>query len=411
MMANLLGGIGDAFADRNFRIYSVGAIVSWLSFFVQDVALAWITWDLTHSTTWLAIIAVLDIAPNVLILPFGGVLADRFDRVRIVVVTHILALLQAATLAFLAYEGRLTIVALAVLTFAHGAIHGFSVPGLFGMLPRFVARDRLASAIAVNAAFTQFAIFAGPALAGWIMLRYGAVAAFATNVLGYAVYLGSVALLRTPADFKSPTPTGKSVVGDFLDGLRYVVGHRGISALLFLMLVGDGLAAALYEMLPAYADKVLGMGVDGMSTLLAAAGLGATAAALWLAQGGAARASAGRVLWAFLALVLAIATLMLTGGLFVAVALMLIYGAAGQIRRTGTVALLQVSVDDGQRGRVMSTQFLLQRAAAGIGTVAIGAAAEYGGLRTPMLIGAALALAAWIYTFKKRDRIAAAFRG
>jgi len=410
-MATLLGGIGTAFADRNFRIYSVGAIVSWLSFFVQDVALAWVTWDLTHSTTWLALIAALEIVPNVLILPFGGVLADRFDRVRIVVITHMLALLQAAALAFLAYEGRLTIGALALLTFAHGVIHGFSVPGLFGMLPRFVARACLAPAIAVNGAYMQLALFAGPALAGWMMLRYGAAAAFATNVLGYAVYLGSVSLLRSPADFRPPVPTGKSVLGDLVDGLRYVGTHHGIRALLVLMLVGDGLAAALYEMLPAYADKILGMGVDGMSTLMAAAGLGATAAALWLAHGGVDRASSGRVLWAFLALVLAIAALMLTGSLFVAIALMLLFGFAGQIRRTGTVALLQISIDDSQRGRVMSTQFLLQRAAAGIGTVAIGAAAEHGGLRAPMLIGAALALAAWICTFRNRDRIAAAFRG
>src|SRR5689334_23075884 len=128
-MATLFGGIGAAFADRNFRIYSVGAIVSWLSYFVQDVALAWVTWDLTHSTTWLALIAALEIVPNVLILPFGGVLADRFDRVRIVVITHMLALLQAAALAFLAFEGRLTIGALTVLTFVHGVIHGLSVPG------------------------------------------------------------------------------------------------------------------------------------------------------------------------------------------------------------------------------------------------------------------------------------------
>jgi predicted MFS family arabinose efflux permease len=153
------------------------------------------------------------------------------------------------------------------------------------------------------------------------------------------------------------------------------------------------------------------MGVDGMSTLMASAGLGATAAALWLAHGGTERASSGRVLWAFLALVLAIAALMATRNLFVAIALMLLFGFAGQIRRTGTVALLQISVDDSQRGRVMSTQFLLQRAASGIGVVAIGAAAEHGGLRAPMLIGAVLALAAWVYTFRSRDRIAAAFRG
>src|SRR3984957_13544132 len=78
-MAGRLGGIGDAFADRNFRIYSVGSILSWLSFFVQAVAISWTAWELTHSTTWLAIVAVLDIAPNLIFLPLGGVLAGRVE--------------------------------------------------------------------------------------------------------------------------------------------------------------------------------------------------------------------------------------------------------------------------------------------------------------------------------------------
>jgi MFS family permease len=72
-----LGGVGDAFADRNFRIYSIGSVLSWLSFYVQMVAISWTAWELTHSTIWLAIVAVLGIAPSLIFLPLGGVLADR----------------------------------------------------------------------------------------------------------------------------------------------------------------------------------------------------------------------------------------------------------------------------------------------------------------------------------------------
>jgi hypothetical protein len=79
-----LGGVGEAFADRNFRIYSIGSILSWLSFYVQMVAISWTAWELTHSTTWPAIVAVLDIVPNLIFLPLGGVLADRVDRFRMV---------------------------------------------------------------------------------------------------------------------------------------------------------------------------------------------------------------------------------------------------------------------------------------------------------------------------------------
>ena len=124
---------------------------------------------------------------------------------------------------------------LAVLAFLHGFIHAFSVPAAFGMMPRFVARERLAAAIAVSSAYTQFAIFAGPALAGWIILHYGIVAAFACNVVGYLVYFATTLFLRTPESYVPPAPSGRSLIGDMAEGLHYILGHRGVSSLLMLM--------------------------------------------------------------------------------------------------------------------------------------------------------------------------------
>ena len=86
--ARLLGGIAAAFGDANFRRYSVGAIVSWLSYFVQAVAVSWVAWSLTHSTLWLAAVALLDSVPMGLFAPLGGVVADRFDRFRVLLVCY-----------------------------------------------------------------------------------------------------------------------------------------------------------------------------------------------------------------------------------------------------------------------------------------------------------------------------------
>jgi len=405
-----LGGIGDALADRNFRIYTIGSVTSWISFFVQVVAVSWTAWELTHSTTWLAIVALLDIAPSVLLIPLGSALADRLDRYRIVVVSYVFALLQASALAILAYAGALTIWPLAILVLLHGAIHSFSVPSSYGMLPRFVARERLASAIAVNSAYTQVAIVAGPALAGWLILRHGVAIAFALNVLGYAVYLSSVAFLRTPADFRQPPKSGRSVLGDLVDGGRYIFSHQGISALLILMLLGDVLSVSLYHMLPAFSADALGLGVEGMSTILAFYGAGATLAALWLAHGGSARASPAIVLRAFAIYACAIGGLVLAGQLWLAASAALLWGVAGQIRSTGTIALLQTSVPDEQRGRVMGTEFLFSRIAGGIGTYLVGTIAERHGLQAPMLVIAATCLAVWGWAYMRRARIGAAFQ-
>ncbi|SED39176.1 Predicted arabinose efflux permease, MFS family [Rhizobiales bacterium GAS188] len=408
-MRALLGGIGDAFEDSNFRRYSVGSVVSWLGFFVQAVAVSWTAWDLTHSTRWLAIVALMDAAPNIVLMPLGGVIADRHDRFRILLISYAFAMLQAAALAGLAFAGQLTIGLLAALAFLHGTIHAFSVPAQFGLLPRFVERRRLSSAIGVSAAYTQLGIFIGPALAGWVILHFGSAIAFATNVVGYGIFFGFVALLRTPAGYEQPTASGKAVMAEFLDGLRAAARHRGIAAILAVMLFGDALAAAVRQMAPAFADTALGAGVEGLSILLAGAGVGATLSALWLAHGGARRAAPSTILWAFLGFLLALVALMLAQSLVAAALAMIALGCFFEICRTGTVALLQVSVPDELRGRVMSTQFLLLRLAGALGVLAVGAAAEDWGLRAPMLCGAALAFLVWGAAFRMRERIASAF--
>jgi MFS family permease len=405
-----LGGIGEALADRNFRVYTVGSIISWVAFFMQVVAVSWTAWELTHSTKWLAIIAVLDIAPNLLFVPLGSTLADRYDRFRIVVISYVFALLQAVALAALAYADLLSIWPLAVLVFLHGTIHSFSVPASYGMLPRFVARERLASAIAVNSAYTQVAIIAGPVLAGWLIAHHGVAFAFAVNAAGYVIYLASIAFLRTPAEYVASVSKRGTILGDFVDGVRYIVNHTGIAALLILMLLGDVLSGALYQMLPAYSETSLQLGVGGMTTILAIYGVGATCAALWLAHGGMKRLAPLLLISAFGLCALGIGAVVMASNLWLAAGAALAWGVARQIHNTGTIALLQTSIDDSQRGRVMGAEFMLSRLAAGIGAYVIGATAERHGLQLPMLIAVGLCLIAWAYAFSRRKRIAAAFQ-
>jgi MFS family permease len=408
-MASKLGGIGEAFAERNFRIYSIGSITSWITYFVQAIAFSWATWEITHSTTWLAVVALLDVCGNVLFLPIGGVLADRYDRLRILMAAYACDCVKTAVLAILAFSGDLSLTALCIAAFLHGTIHSFSVPASYGLLPRFVSRERLSAAIGVNASYTQFAIFAGPAVAGWILVHWGTAVAFAFNVAGYLVYFASIALLRTPPDFVQSRSPPRSIRHDVAEGARYILGHRGLSALLLLVLVGDAVSGAIYQMLPAYADLVLGRGVGSVSLLFGAAGIGATGAALWLAHGGAASATPERVLWA--ALGVGISVFLLAGFAYVAVAVgaMLLFGLAGETRRTATLSIMQLSIDDAQRGRVMSTLFLMTRLAGGLGTIAVGATAHYAGLRLPLFAAAAILVVVWFLMYRRRGAIAAAF--
>jgi MFS family permease len=405
----LLGGIADAFADRNFRIYSIGSILSWITYFIQAIAFSWTAWEASHSTAWLALVSLLTVAATVVFIPVGGVLADRHDRFRMVMTAYAFDALKTFVLAILAFTGHLGLPAICISAFLHGLIHSFSIPASYGMMPRFVSRDRLAAAIGVNSAYTQFAIFAGPAIAGWILVHWGVAAAFATNVLGYAIYFITASRLRTPPEYRQSKAQPKSIRQDIFEGARYIFAHRGLSALILLVLVGDAISMAVYQMMPAFSDLILKRGVAGVSILYGAAGLGATFAALWLAQGGAGRATPHRVLWAFLGVATSICLLAASVGLAIAVIAMLLFGFSGETRRTATVSIMQSSIDDAQRGRVMSTQFLFTQIAGGLGMAAVGIVAQGAGLRIPMVAAALTLIAVWLVVMRRRQKITDAF--
>lgn len=408
-MARWLGGIGEAYADRNFRIYSIGSLTSWITYFIQTIAFSWAAWEATRSTAWLAVVSALTVGASVVFLPIGSVLADRHDRFRLAMAAYGCDCVKALILAILAARGELTLVPIAVAALLHGVIHSFSVPASFGLMPRFVARDRLAAAIGVNASYTQFAIFAGPALAGWILVHFGVAFAFAVNVAGYCLYFFTMAMLRTPADFRQAAAPARSFASDLASGARYILAHRGLSTLMLFVLAADAVTASIYQMLPAYAETVLGKGAGSASLLYAAAGIGATLSALWLAHGGARRATPGRVLWAMAGLSLSLLLLSGVEGAIFAFAAMVLFGFSGETRRTGTVSILQSTVDDAKRGRVMGTQFLLTQLAGGIGTLAIGVSAERVGLRLPLLLAGLLLGLVWLAAHARRRAIAAAF--
>lgn len=127
-MTSLLGGIGSAFSDRNFRIYSAGSIISWMTYFIQNITLSWVAWDVTHSTTWLALVSAATTVTTILLLPLGGVLADRHDRFRILMAAYALDWVKSAALAALALTGHLSLPLICISAVAHGVIHSFSIP-------------------------------------------------------------------------------------------------------------------------------------------------------------------------------------------------------------------------------------------------------------------------------------------
>ncbi|MEM7193655.1 MAG: MFS transporter [Pseudomonadota bacterium] len=400
-----LGGIGRAFSDVNFRWYSVGAIATWIGYFAQLLAVSWYAWELTESTRWLAIVALLDILPNIVLMPLAGAVADRFDKYRMMGLVSLLALIQAIVLTVMAWQGVLTIVPFALLVLLHGVIISFMVPAMYGILPRFVHRSALTPAIAVSSAYAQLAVFIGPIVAGWVIAVYSVSVAFALNAIGYVIYLVSWALMKTPKEFVAPEKAPRSIMADVVDGIHYLINHKVISSLLVLMLFGDALGAAIFYMAPAFSEQILSMGISGVSVMLGAKGVGATLAAIWLAYGGEQLVTARRILNGYLLFVCSVFAVFVSGHLIVAIAFFVVMGWAAETYGTTVMSLVQLSVTEEQRGRVMGTLFMVAQLASGVGTYLIGYFAVSHGLIAPTLSVAVACLAVWALYFFRRNQL------
>ncbi len=372
---------------------------------MQLVAVSWLTWELTGSTLWLAVMALLDIVPGVILMPFTGVFADRYDRHRIMIWVCTLSLVQAALLVIFSWTEVLGISLLAAMVFIHSILIAFMVPAMYGVLPRFVARPVLASAIAVSSSYVQVAVFAGPALAGWIISAYGVSWAFFVNALGYLILTLAFVSLRTPPGYTQELPESGSVFKHIRDGATYLICDRRILTFLILGVTVNAITTGTFFMLPAYSELILNMGVEGMAIVLAVEGLGATAAALWMARGGAQLATHGRVMWSVPVAIIAAAALICTANLYAAVAIAVVLGIASEVRKTGTMTIVQLSVDENQRGRVMGTWYMFAQIAGGIGAYGIGQSAVAFGLKLPTVIFAGLCLAVWLVIYINRRRL------
>ena len=238
-------GILHVLGQRTYGTYVAGNSVSLVGAWMQRIGVGWLTWELTQSGAWLGLVAFADLFPVVIVGPLGGVIADRVDRLRIIMAAQSLAMLQALVLAFLTVTGLIGVEILVALTALHGIIVAFNQPSRLALVPSLVNREDLPTAVAINAVVFSVARFVGPAIAGVLILYAGVAAVFAANAASFLFLL--LALYRIRADVtQEPQDRGhaKSLFGDVADGLRYAARHPGIGPFVAAALGPVGFSAA-----------------------------------------------------------------------------------------------------------------------------------------------------------------------
>jgi MFS family permease len=380
----------SALAIRNYRLFWFGQLISLTGTWMQRTAQDWLVIQLTHSPFDLGLVTAFQFLPITLLTLVGGVFIDRWPKHRLLLITQIALLLQAAVFTVLVATGLIQIWHVYILAAVQGLVNAIGNPARQAFVPELVGRSRLVNAIALNSMLFNGARIVGPAVAGVLIANLGIPPALFLNAVSFLAVIGGL-LLMDPRAFEIRPRAASGPVGRrLLEGLRYV---RQTPDVLLIMLLMGAIGTFGYNfsvVLPLVAGFLLKTSAAGFGGLSAFLGLGSLVAALTTAY---ARQVTPR------RLVAGAATFsLLLGGVaasthFALTALLLVaLGFAGIIFTTTANTLLQLTVPDDLRGRVLSLYILLFAGTTPLGGFLIGSLSSMFGVSWALGICALLCL-------------------
>ncbi len=383
-----------ALRHRNYRLLWMGNLVSNTGDWMDQVAFNWLVYQLTDSAIYLGIVNLCRWVPILAFTLLGGVVADRWERRRLMLVTQAVAMGLALALALLVAAGLVQVWMVLAIAAGRGIMMSFNQPARQSLVSELVPPQDLRNAIALNSANFNLTRVIGPAIGGVLIATVGVAGAFFLNAVSFIAVLASLALMQLPAQRVRPR---RGMLDELLGGLRYVRTQPTLRALLLLALLPVVFGMPYMTMLTVFARDVFDVGGTGLGLLTACASVGALLGALQVA--GARLGSRGALmLVALVAFGLALAAFALTPWVWLAALILLVVGAAQQVYLTLNNTIVQERVDEEFRGRVLSILFLsrgmipLGTMLAGLGTAAFGAQRTMGVMAVALVVTALLAV-------------------
>ncbi len=387
--------------------YLIGQAADTVALWMQRLALGWLVWELTGSAAWLGAVSFLKFAPTMLLGLFGGVLADRLPRGHIVLAGQAVTVFQATAVALLVATGTIELPILLALILLVGIAIGLTQAAGKAVLNELVPREDVPAAIALNSVVFNVSQLVGPAIAGVVLVFAGMVACFLAVAALLAVNL--IVFWRIlPYVSERPRSGGQPMLRAIGTALAFCARHEGIAPLLALHFVFTFSVRPIIDMIPAFAGGELGDGVDAVSMLTSAVGLGAIATGVYLAGRRHRPGLVRLVLWSMLVLGLAMAGFAAAPDLKTAIVMATLIGAGMSVRAAGVQTLVQLAASEDLRGRVLSLYGLGLNTGAALGGLAVGALAEAIGLREAIAVVAGLSLLALAMVVRRRARMEAA---
>jgi MFS family permease len=375
-----------ALRHRNFQLFFGGQLISLTGTWMQNVAQAWLVYRLTGSAVLLGSISFASQFPVFLIAPFGGAVADRHNRHRIVIATQVASLVLAAILAVLTITGRVHVWHIFVLAAGLGVVNAFDIPARQAFIVDMVGRDDLMNAIALNSSMFNGARIVGPAVAGILVASIGEGWCFMLNAISYIAVIAGLLMMRVTSMPIAGTGDA-SPLQHIKEGFAWVKRTRPIRALLLLLGLVSLVGMPYAVLMPIFADRILHGGARGLGLLMGATGIGALSAALTLAAKKGLKGLGRWVATASAGFGLSMILFSQSRWFWVSFALLIPLGFSMMLQMSSSNTLIQAMVPDRLRGRVMSVYSMMFMGMAPLGAFSAGALAHHIGAPMTLAVG------------------------
>jgi MFS family permease len=375
-----------ALRHRNVRLFFAGQIVSLSGSWMQQMALAWLVYRLTSSPFWLGLVGFAGQIPIGFIAPVAGVLTDRWNCQRTLLITQTLAMGQALLLAVLALADMITLWQIILLNTLLGFVNAFDLTTRQAFLAEMVApKEDLANAIALNSSLVHSARMLGPLLAGILIATTSEGVCFLVNGVSYLPVLGALAAMSLPRRPKEPPECG--LWDGLREGWKYTFGFPPIRSVLLLLALVSLLGLPYTLLLPVFAIEVLHGGPDMLGYLMTASGVGSLVGAVYLASRQGVSGSGRRIAFAAGVFGLGLILFAFSQVAWLALPILFVMGFAVMVQIAASNTILQTLVKGDKRGRVMSFYTVAFLGMAPLGSLLTGSLASAIGTPGTFVLG------------------------
>jgi MFS family permease len=380
-----------ALNHRDFRLFWIGQSISSVGSWMQSVGLSWLVLELTNSPFRLGVVSALQFGPVLLLSAIAGVVVDRTPKRSLILRTQTALMAPAFALAVLSWGGWVQYWHVAILAGLIGVVNALDMPTRQSFLVEMVGREDLLNAMALNSATFNAARVVGPAIGGLLIARYGIALAFLLNAISFLAVVMNLAAVRAGSEARPRR--GTTIREELADGIRYATRTPQVALILGLVFAVSTFAMNHGVLVPLYAREVLHEGVHVFGLLMASLGAGAVAGAIAIATlGSGGRPPLSSVVIPGIGVALAIVTLGFVRHFAVAATILFLIGIMQIIFQNGCNTIVQVTVPDELRGRVMGVYMMVFAGATPVGASLIGSVAEGAGVPAACLVGGSLAL-------------------